>query len=186
MKEIWKDIKGYESFYQVSNLGNVRSLDRYVKNGTSNRNIKRGRVLKPCINHKGYLQVHLVANGNSKLVVIHRLVAKAFIPNPQNKAQVNHIDGNKKNNNVRNLEWCTNQENVIHAINTGLIDLEKLKNRKHYTKAVNQYSINGEFIKRWDSIKDVQKEWNLKGTKISSCFRGKIKTSLGYKWKYAD
>ena len=72
MKEIWKDIKGYESFYQVSNLGNVRSLDRYVKNGTSNRNIKRGRVLKPCINHKGYLQVHLVANGNSKLVVIHK------------------------------------------------------------------------------------------------------------------
>ena len=101
------------------------------------------------------MQVHLVANGNSKLVVIHRLVAKAFIPNPQNKAQVNHIDGNKKNNNVRNLEWCTNQENVIHAINIGLIDLEKLKNRKHYTKAVNQYSINGEFIKRWDSIKDV-------------------------------
>lgn len=100
MQEIWKDIVGYEGLYQVSNMGRVRSL-------------KRNIILKPTsdMNGKGYYFVNL-KRGNPKK--IHRLVAKAFIPNPDNKPEVNHIDGNTKNNKIDNLEWCTHQENCVH------------------------------------------------------------------------
>ena len=116
MQEVWKDIKGYEGLYQVSNLGRARSLDRYVRNGTSNKNIKRGKILKPCATRDGYLQLNLIKNKKKKVSTVHRLVAKAFIVNFENKPCVNHIDGNKQNNNVENLEWVTYSENTIHAI----------------------------------------------------------------------
>lgn len=106
MKEIWKPIENYEQ-YSISNLGNVYSS-------------KRNRILKPTNTTKGYVQVHLSKNGNVVNAPIHRLVAKAFIANPFNKLQVNHIDGNKHNNRVENLEWCTNSENQKHAIKLGL------------------------------------------------------------------
>lgn len=184
MEEIWKDISGYEGLYQVSNLGRVRSFDRYVRNGTSNRNIKRGKILKPCVTRDGYLQLNLIKDKKKKVSTIHRLVAKAFIENPENKPCVNHIDGNKQNNNVTNLEWVTYSENTIHAMKIGL--KTDPKGRNHYKRAVNQYTLDGKFIRRWESIKAVQDKWNLKSIKISSCCRGRIKTSLGYKWEYAD
>ena len=88
MEEMWKDIEGYEGFYQVSNLGNVRSLDRYVKNRMSNKNIKRGKILKSCINKHGYLAVHLIKETKGQTKTVHRLVANAFIQNPENKPEV--------------------------------------------------------------------------------------------------
>ena len=106
MKEIWKPIENYEQ-YSISNLGNVYSS-------------KRNRILKPTNTTKGYVQVHLSKNGNVVNAPIHRLVAKAFIANPFNKPQVNHIDGDKHNNRVENLEWRTNSENQKHAIKLGL------------------------------------------------------------------
>ena len=106
MVEIWKPIENYED-YSISNFGNVYSS-------------KRTRILKPTNTTKGYIQVHLSKNGKVKNAPIHRLVAKAFIENVDNKPQVNHIDGNKKNNNVTNLEWCTNLENQRHARKIGL------------------------------------------------------------------
>ncbi len=183
--EIWKDIVGYEGLYQVSNLGRVKSFDRYVRNGTSNKNIKRGKILSPCVNPKcGYMQVNLIKDKNKKIKTIHRLVAEAFIPNLENKPCVNHIDGNKQNNKIDNLEWVTHSENTIHAIKMGL--KINLKGINHYKRAVNQYSIDGKFIKRWNSIKEIKKEWNLKSIHVSECCKGKIKTSLGYKWEYAE
>ena len=120
MKEVWKDINGYEGCYQVSNLGRIKSLDRMTNNQYGEYFMK-GRILKnSIIKEKGYCRVSL-NNGNGKISKrVHRLVAEAFIPNPENKPEVNHKDGNKLNNCVSNLEWCTNKENIEHSIRTGL------------------------------------------------------------------
>ena len=118
--EIWKDIKGFEGMYQISNLGRVRSLDRYVKNKTSNRNIKRGKILKSWILH-GYELVALSKNSKNHYKRVHRLLAEAFIPKEDEKYDiVNHKDGNKSNNKIENLEWCTQKQNVQHAIKNNL------------------------------------------------------------------
>lgn len=103
MSEIWKDVEGYEGKYQVSNWGRVRN--------------KKGEIIKPYLNHKGYEKVSLSNGINSRTNKhrVHRLVAQAFIPNPENYPQVNHKDGNKHNNSVSNLEWCTNLQNAQHA-----------------------------------------------------------------------
>lgn len=118
MKEIWKDIKDYEGVYQVSNLGRVKSLSRF-HNNNSGGYLSKERILKQNIK-RGYLTVGLCKEGKTKTYSVHRLVAIAFIVNPHNKKTVNHIDGNKTNNLVSNLEWCTYSENQQHAFNIGL------------------------------------------------------------------
>ena len=114
-QEIWKDIKGYEGKYQVSNYGNVRSLMYHNAKG-----IKRISLLKPATDNRGYFRCALSKNNILKTYKVHRLVAQAFIPNPNNYPQINHLDGNKKNNNTENLEWCTNSANQIHAYSHNL------------------------------------------------------------------
>lgn len=113
MQEIWKDIKNYEGLYQVSNLGNVRSLNRIVSCNIKNNNkaIKKGKILKPNKKRNGYLQVCLLNKQKRKYCNIHRLVAETFIPNLNHLSQVNHIDENKDNNCVDNLEWCSPKYN---------------------------------------------------------------------------
>ena len=114
-QEIWKDIEGYEGKYQVSNCGNVRSLMYHNTKG-----IKRISLLKPATDNRGYFRCALSKNNILKTYKVHRLVAQAFIPNPNNYPQINHLDGNKKNNNAENLEWCTNSVNQIHAYSHNL------------------------------------------------------------------
>lgn len=111
--EEWKDIKGYEGLYQVSNLGRVRSLSRYVKHRTIY--ILKGKLLKQRTRGKGYLAVTLCKNSKLKHYYVHRLVAEAFIPNPNNLPQVNHKDENKSNNCVDNLEWCDDKYNTNYG-----------------------------------------------------------------------
>ena len=106
MTEVWKDIQGYEGLYKISNFGNIKS--------------KSGIFKKQFISFKGYLRIKLSNNGEYKSYTVSRLVATAFIPNPENKPEVNHIDGNKLNNNISNLEWTTKSENAIHAFKNGL------------------------------------------------------------------
>lgn len=126
MEEIWKDIEGYEGLYQVSNFGRVKSLNIIKFNQFSSYKHK-GRVLKLQLNKQtGYMYVNLSKLKSYKTTSIHRLVAKAFIPNPENKSQVNHKDGNKFNNYVENLEWCTQIENSFHAYQNGLNKLSPL------------------------------------------------------------
>ena len=123
-KEIWKAVIGYEGSYEVSNLGNVRSIDRYCiqKNNNSEKynHIYRGKILKQFKNNAGYKQVQLSFRYKSIPKRVHRLVAEAFLENPNNYKCVNHIDGNKENNNVNNLEWCSYSHNNMEARKLGL------------------------------------------------------------------
>ena len=148
VNEEWRDVSGYERLYQVSNLGRVRSLDRWRKNGSGEYK-QKGRILNQGDTTTGYKQIVLNKDKKRKTLKVHRLVAIAFIPNPENKPNVNHIDGNPHNNNVENLEWCTQAENVQHAINTGLkrcniIDKEILEDM-HYNKKMSTQAIAKEF-----------------------------------------
>lgn len=129
--------------------------------------------------------VCLSKNGKTKNCLLHRLIAEAFIPNLEKKLTVNHKDGNKKNNNVKNLEWASYSENIIHAIKTGLNQYKGLK------KSVNQYDLNYNFIRKWESATEAAK--NITKSKVSTscskiimCCKGKIKTAYGYVWKYAN
>lgn len=121
MEEIWKDIFNYEGFYQVSNLGRVRGLDRYVYNPSGKCKMKvKGRLLKLHIDTSGYKKITLKRDGFAKNKRVHRLVAETFLDNPNDLKQVNHIDGDKLNNAVSNLEFCTAKDNFEHAIEMGL------------------------------------------------------------------
>ena len=146
-KEIWKDINGYESLYQVSSYGKVKSLDRTIVDSWCTREFK-GQILTPT-KHNGkqpYLYVSLSRQGKVKKVFIHQLVAETFIPNPGNKPQVNHKDGNPQNNLVSNLEWVTNAENTQHAYDTGL-------NSK--SKKCTLININTKEIKEFPSMRQL-------------------------------
>lgn len=162
--EIWKDIPNYEGLYQISNLGNVKSLYRI----TNNNHIIHEKILKPQDNNNGYLIVNLYKNNKMKAKLIHRLVAKTFIDNPNNYSYINHIDKNKSNNTVNNLEWCTQSYNVIYS-----------KGRK-----VNQYDKNNNFIKTWNSIVDVKRLLNIDSSLIIRCCKGIKKSTGGFKWEY--
>lgn len=116
--EKWKNIKGYEGIYQVSNLGRIKSLERMEKYKNTQRKRKE-KILKG-INLNGYIRIGLLKNKKYKNFLVHRLVATTFIPNPNNFKEINHKDGNKQNNEISNLEWCTRSENVKHAYNTKL------------------------------------------------------------------
>jgi hypothetical protein len=121
----WKPIIGYEGLYMASTDGCIKSLDRYVptksKKGLWSKRLIKGKILKPCMN-KGYCHVTLAKNGTSKnMIKVHRIIAKTFIENPENKPCVNHIDGNPSNNDITNLEWCTHKENMNHAYKAGLL-----------------------------------------------------------------
>lgn len=116
IKEIWKDIPNYEGLYQISNYGQAKSL-MFINKQCKN---KREKILKTYINNRGYKTIKLAKNKTKKAFFIHRLVAENFINNLENKKEVNHIDGNKLNNNVSNLEWCTRSENMHHAYEMGL------------------------------------------------------------------
>ena len=183
MKEIWKDIKGYEEMYQISNLGNVKSLTRNTKN-----KYKQEHFLKLFISKNGYKRVELRKYKKGKKYCVHRLVALAFIPNPLNKPQVNHINGIKTDNRVENLEWATNSENIKHAIKTGLITHESIliKSKlgcKKLEKPIIQLK-NGIEIARFNNSYEAQKITGVPQTSICKVLKGKQKTTYGYEWKY--
>lgn len=182
MKEKWKDIKGYEGYYQISNFGRIKSLLRYkyCYNYKSKKYIKmpiNSKILKPRLSKFGYCHIILHKNSKSQLKLIHRLVAEAFIPNPNNYPQVNHKDENKSNNIVNNLEWCDSKYNM----NYGNV---KIKIAKSLSKKVNQYDLNGNYIKTWECISIPRKLYNA--SHISECCNGIRKSNKGYIWKYAD
>lgn len=173
--ETWKPVSEYEGLYEVSSCGRVRSLPR---------NTTRGKVLQP-IERNEYVAVNLWKNGKSTLCSVHRLVAEAFVPNPCMKPMVNHIDENKKNNAVENLEWCTHKENCRHGTATQRMR-EHMKNHPKKSKAVEQYSKCGVYIKTYQSIREAERQGVALHKDISFCCQGKRTTAGGYKWKYAN
>ena len=178
-EELWKDIEGYEGLYQVSNRGRVRSF--LMKNGRGLSSIPH--ILMAKIDKYGYEKYNLRKNGVTKTFTAHRLVAKAFIHNLGNKDTINHIDGNKRNNNVFNLEWASVKENIHHAYRTGLTPKTPLNNKK--SKRTMQYDVNDNLIKIWPSLHEIERILKFNHSCISRAAK-KEKLYNGYFWRYAE
>lgn len=173
--EIWKDIPGYEGLYQVSNTGKVKSLERKVNTFGGKRGVGE-RILRPHHRRKKYLGVILSKEGVHKDYSIHRLVAEAWVPNPLNLPQVNHIDEDVQNNNAANLEWCDCKFNI----NWGTGHKRAIDPQ---CKTVEQYTLDGQLIAKYSSAMEATRKTGL--THISAVCRGERKQAGGYVWKYA-
>lgn len=178
---IWVDIKGYEGLYKISSTGEIKSVDRYVKHGRhDNDNLKfiKGRILKQDENKKrfGYMQVNLWKNNKGKTFKVHRLVAEHFIPNPNNHPQVNHIDGDKTNNNISNLEWVTDKENKIHGWENNLY------NSEHRKKKI--ICLENGII--YDSVKLASEEIPCDRRYLFKHLKGKVKSVKGLHYEYLN
>lgn len=175
--EEWRDVPRYEGFYQVSNLGNVRSVDRYIECRGVMR-FQKGKILRPHIGKFGYKQV-ILNNKGMKLYKVHRLVAEAFIPNPDNLPQVNHKDENKINNNVENLEWCTCLYNLLYN------GLHHRRNNKNNRKSISVARMQGDRVDAiYPSLNEAARDVNGSSGNISQCCRGIKSNAYGYQWKY--
>lgn len=210
MEEIWKDIKGYEGLYQVSNLGRVKSLQRYVKSWKYGKMLRKERFLSLTCNTQGYRVVGLRKNNETKQFKVHRLVGEAFIPNPENKPHIDHIipvsDGGTDE--VWNLRWCTQKENNNNQITKAKCDASKIgrkfseeakkkmsearkgkapsenarkANIEALSKKVYQYTLDDELVNIWHSTREAERNGFDSGN-ISKCCNGKYKTYKGYKW----
>lgn len=186
--EIWIDVLGYEGLYSVSNLGRVKSLSRQIRNHKKvGIQISEEKVFKINTNSKKYSSITLVKNKKTNTHKIHRLVAIAFIPNPENKSQVNHIDGNKSNNHVNNLEWHTPSENQFHnfrvlgykGANLGRKGSENKNSKKTY-----QYDIDKNLIKEWDSLSEIQNKLGFHARRISSACKKHDAVYKGFIWTF--
>lgn len=177
MEEIWKDIPGYEGWYQVSNLGRIRSVDRYVRCRAGKTRLLKGKIK---VQFKGDIEYYLVGlykNHHIELKLVHRLVAESFIPNPHNLPFVNHKDECKTNNIPENLEWCTKYYNEMYGTRNTRISENK-------RKKVYQYALDGTFIKEWQSAIDIENETGYKRQNISACCRGEKNKAYKYIWSY--
>jgi len=176
--EVWKDIKNFEGLYEISSFGRVKSLSR---NSTNISDEKTFHYLKLCLDKKGYEITGLSKKNKQYPVKVHRLVAQHFIENPENKPEVNHKDFNKQNNNVGNLEWTTQKENREH-FELYCKDIHRLP------KAVNQYTLSGEYIQTFKSIKDAGIQLNISPTGISRVVNkiDSYRSAGGFKWGNAN
>ena len=167
MKEIFKNIQGYENLYQISSNGRVKSLN-YNHTG-------KERILKPAKYNCGYLMVGLWKQGKSKRYLVHRLVALHFIPNPNNLPQVNHKDEDKTNNQVNNLEWCDSLYNINYGTRN-----------QRVVESLSKKVLCVETGKIYPSISEVQREFGFSKGNISKCCNGKLKQMYGFHWRYVN
>ena len=184
--EIWKDVENYEGLYQVSNLGRVRSLERdiYCQNGTFHQHLKE-KMLVPVLDRYGYQFVGLYKNGKRKKITVHRLVAEAFLPNLENKPQVNHKDENPLNNCVDNLEWRTSKYNINYGTRTA----RQIQNRRSYKLGDNPRAKSVfcvELNKTFDCAQRAQEELGIDRKCIGKACTGKQKTAGKFHWRYVD
>lgn len=176
--EIWADVKGYEGLYLISTYGNCKTTNYRPGYGRIPEDINDIMKIENPDNHQGYCTIKLSKNGKKRTARIHRLVAEAFIPNPNNYPCVNHIDGNKLNNNVNNLEWCTEKQNMEHAAKFNLVN----RGKQQYVK---QLTLDGKLIKIHKSIREASRETNICRDSITKCLKGKQQQCNNFKWEYA-
>lgn len=187
--EVWRDIVGYEGYYQVSNLGRVKSLDRTIvgKDGRSKHLSERALRQYNYVRHKSegkevtkYMFIRLCSGNVMKNFFVHKLVATAFCSKSDNDTEVNHIDENPSNNRADNLEWCTHSKNINHGGRNRKV-AERIPNRRE----VDQYTKDGKFIKRHFSISDAARETGIDVSHISMCCRGLVRCARGFLFCYA-
>lgn len=205
MAEIWKNLVGFESSYEVSSKGRIRSKERYVKSvrATCGKRLVNAQIIKQFIKNNGYMSVLLQGKKGRVNVLVHRAVAIAFLPNPDNLPVVDHIDTNKTNNEVSNLRWVTHSQNVLNPITRARMNekikrgndsyLHSHKNHNVHSKgathykaiAVVQLSKDGQFIKEFDTVSDAARAFGSNiATNISYCCNGKRVYAYGYRWMY--
>lgn len=171
--EIWKPIKGYEEYYEISNMGRVKSLGRKIITSDGRHYVRRPKIMTP-VHQKThrYLMIQLKVNKKYKGFLVHRLVAKAFVPNQYNKPEVNHKDGNVRNNNHDNLEWCTRSENEIHAYKTG-IKTHEGENNSNAKLSRNDVICILKLISENHKIVDIAKRYGVNPVTIGDIKNGK-------------
>lgn len=174
--EIWRPVTGYENLYEVSNLGRVKSVERY----DSMCRLWKCKILKPII-VSGYNRIVLSKNGIKKQYSVHRLVAQAFIPNHDNLPVINHINEVKTDNRVENLEWVTHKENLEYSGNIEKWNKSGIESKK---KPVIQLTKNNEFVAEYESTMESARKTGINQRCISGCCLGKLKSAGGYKWKF--
>jgi penicillin-binding protein-related factor A (putative recombinase) len=186
-KEIWIPIKDYEGFYEVSNLGRVRSLDRIVNGRDGLLAHLKGRMVTIGKESQGYCRVSLSKDGNRKMAKLHRLIAQAFLPNPCGKPHINHKNGIKNDNRIENLEWVTPLENAKHAVRTGLYKAPPPKYGKDHVKSrcIVATDKNGN-EREFEGIRDAERETGISASNICSNLQGKTKTAGKLMWRYVN
>lgn len=180
MKEIWKDIKGFEGLYQASNFGRIKSLERHVKHNLVGKLLIKEKIRKTNITTAGYEYVVLAKDGKNKTYLVHRIIAETFIPNPNNKECVNHIDENKSNNNITNLEWCD------YTYNNTYKNIHLRRKTDNVVRKIIQYDLDMNEIKRWNNITDAANYFNAKTSNIIKCCKGERNHCCGFKWRYYE
>lgn len=190
-QEIWKDIKGFEGLYQISNLGRAKSLDRIILTKNNKKQFYKGIILKQTPDKKGYFRIKISKNNKIFTKQIHTLVAQAFIPNIKNKKEVNHKDLNKQNNCITNLEWVSRKENMQHAFQNGVLNnfyekskkynKEKCQNKYGY---IYQYDKEMNYINKYPSAKVASEITGVYARTILACINNEPnrKTAGGYIW----
>lgn len=181
----WSDIIGFEGHYQVSECGDIKSLNRTFHNN-GGETVVVEKILKQQKDKKGYSVITLKANGVKKTFKVHRLVAIYFIKNPKNLPEVNHKDGNKSNNHKSNLEWCTTKKNIAHAFDIGLRKppmLGKFGKDHNRSRKVSMHLKTGQFVKSFNSLTEASKYAKTSVGNISAVLNGIRKTAGGYVWK---
>lgn len=182
--ENWKDIPGYEGYYQASTLGRIRSVERSVRHSEGVLRVRKSQIRLGSM-REGYHVISLSKNQVITGFYVHRLIALTFIPNPDNKPQVNHINSVRDDNRVENLEWATNSENQKHAFKHGFQRGRRNEEDKR-SKPVIQKTLNGEFIAEYPSINEAFRIAGGQIGNISRCCRGKSPTANGYKWEFKN
>lgn len=182
MQEIWKDILGYEGLYQVSNLGRIKSCQKIVLHPKGGSKLLKEKIRKLVPDKDGYLVIDLYKNGVGKIYKVHRLVGLAFIQNDESKKIINHKNGIKNDNNINNLEWCTDSENQIHAFKNGL-----KKPKINGEKCVMMFEKNtGKFVMEFNSISNASKYLGCKSADISSILKGRQKSVRNHTFQYKN
>lgn len=176
--ETWRNVKDFEKYLKVSTIGNVEFFSRTWITGKNTLRFVNSRPLVPII-RSIYLYASIRINGKTHNLLVHRMVATTFIPNPENKAQVNHINGIKNDNRVENLEWCTPGENQKHAFRLGLKVGKDCNSR-----IVLQFNLNDSFIKEWKSFKEIADAFGYDRSAIIRVCKKRQYSCYGFKWKY--